>query len=335
MFKFFKQSSQKSSPALFDESFLLRLERLAFRTAPDLRGGMIGEQRSRNLRLATDFRDHRPYTSGDDFRYVDWNAYGRHKELLVKLGETTQQIDLHILLDASPSMGWTLSDHHLKNDKADWSPTSKWDMARRLTGALGYLGLADGVRVTITPFAQTLGEQFGPSHGKRQVTRSLNYLTNMSPMPHDGSAQETDLSTVLLRYARAYPRGGVLLLLSDMLDTVSDEGDFNKGLEDLSEGLRHMSPPRWQVMVLHLLSTMEVQPDLTGEFDFEDIETKQNLPFRINQATLAEYRLRVRRWCTELQSVCSRRGAIYSQVLAEWPLEQKIVPYLRLRQVLK
>ena len=70
---------------LFDESFLRRLERLSFRTAPYLRGGLGGERRSRNLRQAFDFSDHRPYAGGDDLRHVDWNVYGRHGELFVKL----------------------------------------------------------------------------------------------------------------------------------------------------------------------------------------------------------------------------------------------------------
>ena len=68
---------QKEEPALplFDEAFLRRLERLNFRTVPSLRGVMTGERRSRNLRPALDFSDHRPYSSGDDLRHVDWNAY--------------------------------------------------------------------------------------------------------------------------------------------------------------------------------------------------------------------------------------------------------------------
>ena len=103
----FDRKPKESSLPLFDEVFLHRLERLSFRTVPSLRGVMLGERRSRNLRPALDFSDHRPYVAGDDLRHVDWNAYGRHEELFVKLGEATQSVSVHILIDCSPSMNWT------------------------------------------------------------------------------------------------------------------------------------------------------------------------------------------------------------------------------------
>ena len=100
----FKRSPKPAPLPLFDETFVRRLEKLSFRTAPTLRGTMPGERRSRNLRPALDFSDHRPYAHGDDLRHVDWNAYSRHEELFVKLGEATQSVTVHILLDRSRSM---------------------------------------------------------------------------------------------------------------------------------------------------------------------------------------------------------------------------------------
>ena len=294
---------------------------------------MVGERRSRNLQPALDFSDHRPYSSGDDLRHMDWYAYARHKDLFVKLGEATQRIDVHILLDASRSMGWEPDEMFERdNPAARPQPANKWDMARRLTGALGYLGLTGGERVKITPFADTLGGSFGPSQGKRQVMANLKFLSDLGPaLMSDGRG---GLSTCLTDYARMHPRGGLLLIVSDMLDTINP-ADLSIEADTLADGLRHLSPPRWQVLVMHLLSTHEVRPGLTGDYDLQDIETTESLPFHLDEATLAQYRLRVRRWCAALQSACARRGAIYSRILAEWPLEQKMVPYLRQRGVLQ
>lgn len=137
---------KKVSPPLFEESFLRRLEQLNFRTTPSLRGVMVGEQRSRILRPALDFSDHRSYSSGDDLRHVDWNAYARHEELFVKLGESTQGIDLHILLDYSRSMTWepAWQPPNQPPTQPPIQPITKWASARRLAGALGYLGLSGG-----------------------------------------------------------------------------------------------------------------------------------------------------------------------------------------------
>jgi uncharacterized protein (DUF58 family) len=320
-----------STLPLFDEAFLRRLEKLSFRTAPSLRGTMLGERRSRNLRPALDFSDHRPYTSGDDLRHVDWNAYARHEELFVKLGEATQSVHIHVLLDCSRSMAWTPPQHSTRSP----APYSKWDAARRLAGALGYLGLAGGERVTITPFAYTLAESFGPTEGKRRVIPILKFLTEVAPSPPLKSGLKGgDLTYSLNAYARTHPAGGLLVLISDLFDTVSAPGSGEQA-GDLAEALYYLVPPRWQVLVIHLLTEEEMHPNLEGDFDLQDTETGESLPFHFDERTLTQYRLRVRAWCAELQSACAKRGASYARIQAEWPLEQAIIPYLRQRGVVQ
>jgi len=348
LFKHRQQTLKKAALPLFDEAFLRRLERLNFRTVPSLRGIMVGEQRSRNLRPALDFSDHRPYSPGDDLRHVDWNAYGRHEELFVKLGETTQGIDLHVLLDCSPSMtwepGWT-PPAYLKNQPSNEptnyqtvqptsQPISKWTAARRLAGALGYLGLSGGERLVVTPFATELGESYGPTHGKRRVISALQFLSAVSPAPAPKKEVESGLARCLTNYAQTHPRGGLLILISDLLDAASST-DVGQGAVWLAEGLRHLAPPRWQVIVMHLLSEQEADPTVEGDYDFRDMETGESLPFHLDGTTLGQYRLRVRRWYGELQRASSQRGATYARVMAEWPIERAIIPYLRRRGVIQ
>lgn len=329
---------KESALPLFDEAFLRRLEKLSFRTVPYLRGALLGERRSRNLRPALDFSDHRPYSIGDDLRHVDWNAFARHEELFVKLGEATQSVHIHVLLDCSSSMAWT-PEHTLRQDPTPTTIYSKWDAARRIAGALAYLGLAGGERVTITPFGHTLAEGFGPTEGKRRVIPILKYLSDLRPQPPlKGGIQGGDLTYSLNTYARLHPGGGVLIIISDLFDTATPpiprlvSGGQGGGLD---EALSPTIPPRWQVLVLHLLTKEEVQPTLDGDYDLRDAETSESLPFYLNQDTLAQYRLRVRAWCAELQSASARRGAAYARVLADWPLEQAVIPYLRQRGVVQ
>jgi uncharacterized protein (DUF58 family) len=298
---------------------------------------MGGERRSRNLRPAFDFSDHRPYASGDDLRHVDWNTYGRHEELFVKLGEATQSVNVHVLLDHSRSMVWQAwkasAGGQKSQDVSDFAPARgqtgslKWDGARRLAGAMGYLALAGGERLVMTPFANALSEGFGPVRGKRQALRALDFVAAVTPAaPLHG---QSGLAASLTAYARAHPEGGLLVLVSDMLDSATPSGSA------LLEGLRHYPPPRWQVLVLHLLTQQEVDPALEGDVDLQDVETGERLPFHVNDSTLERYRRRVGRWCERLQSACARRGATYSRVLADWPLEQAVIPYLRQRKVLQ
>lgn len=334
--------SKESALPIFDEAFLRRLERLSFRTVPSLRGAMMGERRSRSLRPALDFSDHRPYATGDDLRHVDWNAYGRHEELFVKLGEATQSVTVHVLLDCSRSMTWAPIKTPGSRDTSSatrLAEVSKWDGARRLAGALSYLGLAGGERLVITPYAYQPGESFGPTQGKRQVVSMLQFLSSLdSKVTRALQEAEGGLVHSLTTYAKSHPAGGVLVLVSDLLDTASfpsDSAPTSRGPEELAEGLIHFAPPRWQVLVMHLLTQAEVQPGLDGDFDLQDVETGESLPFHFDESTLSQYRLRVRQWSANLQTACASRGATYSRILAEWPLEQAVVPYLRQRGVVQ
>ncbi|MFN8455114.1 MAG: DUF58 domain-containing protein [Anaerolineae bacterium] len=177
-----------------------RLEKLSYRTMPHLRGALLGERRSRNLRPALDFSDHRPYSIGDDLRHVDWNAFGRHEELFVKLGEATQSVHIHVLLDCSSSMAWM--PEHTPQSSRPAAIYSKWDAARRLAGALAYLGLhACRAHHHRPVWATLLAEPFGPTEGKRRVIPiSLKFLADLRPQRapqrrHPGRRPDLTVST--------------------------------------------------------------------------------------------------------------------------------------------
>src|SRR5690348_11139958 len=72
---------------LFDEAFRRRLERLALRTRQTLAWRTAGEHRSPRRAPAREFADFRPYSQGEDLRYLDWNTYARLGELVTRLGE--------------------------------------------------------------------------------------------------------------------------------------------------------------------------------------------------------------------------------------------------------
>lgn len=300
---FLRRTSTRHEP-LFDESFMRRLERLSLQAQRTLRGNPSGGEHPSRHRIPTSiFSDHRPYVRGDDVRYVDWNAYARQGHMLVKLGDAEQNVEVHLLLDTSRSMAW--------------GQPPKLRAAQQLVGALGYLSLSHSDRLRVVPFGSATQTMFGPVQGKGRLVELFRYIETIS------LEQRTHLSSVLRHYAQNHPRGGILVLCSDLLTA-----------ESLGEGLQSLPPPRWQVLVLHLLDPRELRPDLRGPLELEDSETGQRLPLTLDAATLATYRQRVHAWQERIALTCARRGATYARLLTTWPLERKIVPYLRTRRLL-
>src|SRR5438876_8472909 len=125
--------------ALFDTDFLKKLEYLSLISKRVFRGSLMAQRRTMQMGSGIEFADHRDYTPGDDFRYIDWNLYARHNELLLKRFQEEEDLHVYLLVDASRSMAF--------------GDPPKFDFARQVAAALAYIALADLDRVAITAFA--------------------------------------------------------------------------------------------------------------------------------------------------------------------------------------
>ncbi len=184
--------------ALLSPADLRRLDRLGVRRRRSVRGGAPGEWQSRRYGAYGLFADHRPYSPGDDLRYVDWNVYGRLGELFVKRFEAEENVDLVLFLDRSLSMSGP-----------------KALAARRIAGALGYLALThlDHVRLAWLPAPDA-----GPSVGDyRARSRAQAFLRDLE---QTGEGGRTDHVRDLGRVVGAIRRRGLAVFVSDLFDPV-------------------------------------------------------------------------------------------------------------------
>jgi uncharacterized protein (DUF58 family) len=289
---------------LFDEAFLRRLERLSLQPQQALRGQpSLGEHLSRQKLPATIFSDHRPYSAGDDYRYVDWNAYAHQEQLFIKLGEIEQNVPIHLMADISRSM--------------DWGQPTKLRAALQLMAAIGFLTLTHHDTLTIQPFADQLLRPFGPVRGKAWLPQMLRFLEGQR------SDRATALAPALRRYASQHPRGGMLVLCSDLLTP-----------EGLAEGLRSLPHPAWQILVLHMVDPHELSPPVGDSLELVDAETGSRQAVVLDQQTLAIFQRNLARWQAQIQDACARRNATYARILSTWPFERQVIPYLHARRIL-
>ncbi len=107
---------------LFDSEFLKNLEYLSLVSRRVFRGQLLAQRRTMQLGGGIEFADHREYTPGDDFRYLDWNVFAGHDELLLKRFQEEEDLHVYLLLDSSRSMAF--------------GEPAKFDYARQVTAAL-------------------------------------------------------------------------------------------------------------------------------------------------------------------------------------------------------
>src|SRR4051794_39353569 len=227
----------RSLMALFDSDFLKKLEYLSLVSRRVFRGQILAQRRTMQLGGGIEFAHHRDYAPGDDFRYLDWNGYARHDELLLKRFQEEEDLHVYVLLDCSRSMGFG-------------SPP-KFDFARQVAAALAYIALADLDRVAVLAFAGDIVADFPLTRGKARILSLLKFL---EALPCDGSV--TDLARVATGFVHRTQRRGLVVVVSALYDPAG----FQRGLDLLR-------PHRYEPHLVQVFDRQEADPKLLGDLE--------------------------------------------------------------------
>ena len=294
---------------LLTAELLRRLESLQLLARRRARSAMKGERRSRARGQSVEFADHRNYSAGDDFRYLDWNLYGRLEKLFLKLYEEERELPLRIFLDASESM--------------TFGTPVKFDFARQVAAALGYVSLCGFDRVTVVPFPENPDEAASRAalRAVRGRKSSLGFFQNLSEISAQGTA---NLNDALRRGAMEARQAGVGIVLTDFLDP----GGYESGLSALvSRG--------FQVTAVQILAPEELNPPSYGDLRLVDAETGGIQEVTFGRFRLKAYQQTVQNFCQRLREFCQARGISYFLAASDTPLEQLLLRQLREAEVWK
>src|ERR1700750_3251046 len=152
--------SERKSDLLLDPTFMSRLDQLDLMSRKLLAGKMKGERRSKRRGQSVEFADYRNYVVGDDLRFIDWNIYARLDRLFLKLFLEEEDLSLYVLIDVSKS--------------CDYGNPNKALYLKRVAAALGYVGLVNYNRVTITAISDTVVADASNLRGRGKVRQLVD-----------------------------------------------------------------------------------------------------------------------------------------------------------------
>jgi hypothetical protein len=278
--------TEASPEPLFEPGLVGILDSLTLAGRRIPAGRSAGQWRARTLGSSVEFSDYRTYTPGDEYRRIDWNAYARLERLFVRLYRAEEDLALTIYLDTSASMGW--------------GKPSKGRLAAQLAGALTFIALQGGERVSLVSCSDAgLGTRLDNLRGAAQSWPAWRMLERLH---YDGA---TDLTRALATAARHVRGSGVSVVLTDLF---SPNG-YQQGIDSL---LGH----RQDVLLLHILSPDEIEPsaDLLGEWRLVDAEPVPQLEATITPNVVRSYRRLLQQFIGEAADFCRRRGITYLQL---------------------
>ncbi len=262
-------------------------------------GRSQGTRRSPKKGSSVEFADFRNYSSGDDLRRVDWNAYARLDRLFVKLFIEEQDVALHVLVDESTSMRW--------------GNGQKFTLGCRLAASLGYIALASYDRAGAGFISDRLGTYYGPLTGKPSWRVLWSFIGDrmdvVAPGRYAGTgeipASLTDLDGALVEFAARRPVQGVTMVVSDL---------FCRGYQ---AGVKALQAAGQEVALLHVTSPDEMAPMLSGELKLIDSETHSAREVSITPSLLRAYAHKAEAYVDSVKRFCVSRGAAYVHVRSD------------------
>jgi uncharacterized protein (DUF58 family) len=283
---------------LFDDDFLKKLEHLALVARKTFSGQLRAERRTRKAGSGIEFADHRKYAAGDDFRYLDWNVYGRLDRLLLRLFEEEEDLHIYLLVDCSTSM------------RIGTPP--KLHYAMKLAAALCYVGLANLDRVGIIPFSDRLHDRLAPARGKRRIFKVFEFLRSIE------IGGTTRLDECMTQFVHREKRRGLAVVISDFYDP--------KGFE---AGINELRYHRFEPFVLQVYDEREANPPLHGDLTIVDCETGEAKEVTISRTLLEAYQAEHAKYLGELDAFCTQRAIPYFRTTTALPFDEMILRIFR------
>ncbi len=283
---------------LFDDEFQRKLDYLALVSRRVFAGRLRAERRTKKSGSGVEFADHREYQPGDDFRYLDWNAYQRFDRLLVRLFEEEEDLAIYFILDTSSSMGFGQGE--------------KLRYAKKLCAALAYVGLANLDRVSIVTTSDRVLERMAETRGKARIFKAFRFLSSIE------AGGKTDLEDAMKTFVAQHKRRGLAVLVSDLYDP----GGFERGINVLRYN-------KFDPFVVHVVDPAEARPRLHGDLLVYDCETGDEREVTVTAKLLQRFAEAQAHYFEQVERHCSTHQVPYVRASVDVAFDEMILRVFR------
>lgn len=286
-----------------DPAVVARLGTLDLKARTIVEGFLTGLHRSPFKGFSVEFAEYREYFPGDDLTTLDWKVYGKTDRHFVKKFEEETNLDCHILLDVSASMGYGSGS------------ITKLEYGSYLAAALAYLMNRQRDAVGLIAFDDKIIKRLPPSARPGHLTSLLVTLHRLT------LGQRTNVAKPLRDLVEAIRKRGLIVLISDLLDDP----------ERVIDGLKHFRYRGSEAIVFQILDPAELKFPFERPARFRDVETSDEVlavPGVVREQYLQAVTDLMERYKRELRGA----GIDYTMLDTSVPLETGLMSYLITRK---
>lgn len=214
-----------------------------------IEGFFSGLHRSPFKGFSVEFSDHRKYVAGDDIKELDWKVYARTNKYYVKRFQAETNMECHLVVDASASMGYGSRG------------MTKLEYATYIAAALAFLVVSQQDTVGLVTFDSAVRAVLPPRSKRKHIIRILKVLHDTKP------GRQGKVGAMLHRVAGLIDKRGLIVVMSDLLDEP----------EEVLDGFAHLRYDGHDVIVFHVLDEAEAHFPFSDARKFEDVETRETV----------------------------------------------------------
>lgn len=253
-------------------------------------GFIIGLHKSPFHGFSVEFAEHRLYNTGDNLKHIDWKVYGRSDKLFIKKFEEETNLRCQIVIDTSSSM--LFPDETGTANKLQFSCLGAASLITLLKKQLDAVGLSF--------FDSSLYFQSACKSNTVHHKMMMNELEKK--INSNTQNQSTQAASVLHQIADSIHKRSLVIIFSDMLDKISEEGE-------IFDALQHLKYNKHEVILFHVQdSRYEVNFNFENRpYEFIDLESGDRLLMNSTQLKDA-YVTKMAAYRKDLSLKCSQYG---------------------------
>ena len=282
-----------------DLDTLSRIRSMQLLAKTVVEGFILGLHRSPYRGFSVEFAEYRPYVPGDEIRHLDWKLYGKTDRYYIKQFEEETNLNCHILLDKSASMGYASGG------------VTKLQYGSYLAASLAYFMMLQRDATGLVLFDTEIRKLLPARSRMTHLHLMLAELENLQP------AGATRSQKPLHDLAEGVKKRGLIILISDLLDEP----------EEVLGGLQHFRFLGNDVIVFHVVDPAEKEFPFDQITEFIDPETQERIltaPQSVRQHYLAE----MDEFYGQYRQGCADLKVDYKLFDTSMPLELGLSEYL-------
>ena len=295
----------RSISELLPPSALARLSNLNLIARWIVEGFISGLHKSPYHGFSIEFAEYRPYSPGDDLRHFDWKVLAKSERKYVKKYHSETNMQAHVLLDCSASMGFG-------------EPVSKLQYGQAIAAAMAHLMIMQQDAAGVAVFADKILDYLPPRASMRHYQDLTRVLANATPQ------STTNIFAALDHLAEAVKRRGMFVIISDLYDDV----------DKILAAIRHIRFNKHEVILFHILDHKELEFPFRALSEFKDLETGESVqvaPMAYREA----YKAALHDFTENMRKKCANMLVDYQLINTQTPFDKVLAEYLFKRQKLR